>query len=235
MATGLVVSVLDVVLPALRKLGVIIQGEYLIPAEAEQEAIKALNAMAGRFFTLGMPFYREYKHTVSPLVDGTNTYSITPDISGTLGGVWNIYQAFLKDTTTSIEIPLRVVSREEYNAMTNKTQTGTPVMLCNAPDGRSVQLYLTPDAVTATTKSLILYGYKQEEVYTTVADNIVFPREWHEALIYGLAVRLAPEYGVPLDFLGNLERQATGALNDAVNWNPQFSSTYFGVSVDGYQ
>lgn len=232
MSTAFVLTVNDIATAALKKLGVIIQGDSA-SGDDLTGAIFALNVMAGHFFTLGMPFYREYKHTISNLVAGTSTYSISPDSTNPLGGVWGIYQAFLKDKTTSIEIPLRVVSREEYNSMTNKTQQGTPVMVAVAPDGLSCFLYLTPDANAASNKSVVLYGYKQEDTYSAGTDSIVFPREWGEALIYGLAVRLAPEYGTPLDFLGNLQNQAESHLQDAVNWNPEPTSIYFGASVHG--
>jgi hypothetical protein len=106
-------------------------------------------------------------------------------------------------------------------------------MVALAPDGLSVQVYLTPDANSAQNDSIILYGYKQEDVYTGITDAIAFPREWGEAIVYGLTVRLAPEYGTPLDYKHDLQRDAEMALFDAVNWNPEATSFYFGESTYG--
>lgn len=232
MSTAFPITMADVATAALKKLGVIIQGDFATGDDLTG-AIFALNVMAGHFFTLGMPFYREYQHTISTLVAGTNSYAVSPDTVTPLGGVWGVYQAFLRDKNTKIDIPLRVVSREEYNAMANKTQQGTPVMITMAPDGRYCYLYLTPDANTATNKQIVLYGYKQEDAVSAGGDELIFPREWGDALIYGLAVRLAPEYGTPLDFLSNLQVQAESHLRDAINWNPEPASIYFGASVYG--
>lgn len=233
MATSYVITASDIIDIALRKMGVNIQGGTATTTQAA-EALDALNIMVGRFFTLGMPFYRETKYSISTLVAGTATYSIT-DSGDTAGGLFNVYLAYLQDTTTGIEIPIRVISREEYYAMTNKSQQGTPVMVCIAPDGLSCSLYLTPDAVTASTKIINLYGYRNETVYTSTTDNVVFPREWGEALIYGLCVRLASEYGLALDNTNALKSMADSALKDAIDWNPESNSTYFGVSMYGRQ
>lgn len=229
--TSYTITVTDISNIALRKLGVNIQGGTAT-TEQSTEAMQALNVMCGRFFTMGMPFYREASYTISTLVSGTNTYSIT-DSGDSSGGLFNVYQAFLRNTTTNIDIPLRVISREEYNSMTNKTQTGVPVMVALAPDGLTASLYLTPDSTTAANNTVVLYGYRNESVYTALTDNLAFPREWGEALIYGLCVRLAPEYGVALDVLSGLKTMADEALKDAKDWNPEVNSTYFGVSNYG--
>lgn len=232
MATGFVITAAEVVTSALRKLGVLTQGEAATATE-QAEGLLALNVMVGHFFTLGLPFYREYQHTITNLVAGQSDYTVSPDSVAPLGGVWGVYQAFLRDKNNQIDIPLRVVSRDEYNTMTNKTQQGTPVMVAMSPDGNIAKLYLTPDVNAALNKSVVLHGYKQEEVITSGASP-VFPREWGEALIYGLCVRLAPEYGVPLDYTSKLERQAEAYLADAIMWNPQPTSIYFGAAEYGY-
>jgi len=231
MSTNYTITVSDVINIALRKLGVNIQGGTATDVQAA-EAMDALNIMAGRFFTLGMPFYKETEFRITPLVAGTATYHIT-DVGDSTGGLFNVYLAYLQDTTTGIEMPLRVISREEYFAMTNKSQQGTPVMVCISPDGILCTMYLTPDAVTAATKTVRLYGYRNETAYTNITDSIVFPREWGEALIYCLCVRLAPEYGVSLETTNSLNSSAASALKDAIDWNPESNSTYFGVSTYG--
>ena len=232
MTTEFLLTVNAIATAALKKLGVIIQGDE--PSSDQlTDAIFTLNVMVGHFFTLGMPFYREYKNTITTLTAGTSSYAVSPDSTSPKGGVWAVYQAFLRDKNTNIDIPLRVISREEYNALTNKTQQGTPVMVTMSPDGQTCFAYLTPDANAAANKSIVLYGYKQEDTYSAGTDTIMFPREWGEALIYGLAVRLAPEYGTPLDFSNVLERQAMMFLEDAVNWNPEPTSTYFGKAEYG--
>jgi hypothetical protein len=145
-----------------------------------------------------------------------------------------VYQAFLLHTVDNQEIPLRVVSREEYHAYINKLDTALPTQVSMSADGLTAFFYMCPDTNTANNYSAILYGYKQEETYTTGTDPIVFPMEWSEAIIYGLSVRMAPEYGVSLEQTSALRSMATEALQDAINWNPQQTSTYFGVDSYGH-
>ena len=232
MTTGFLVTVQQLTDTALRKLGVNIQGGTATSTQVA-EATQALNMMAKRFFTLGMPYYREYTHSLS-LVAGTSSYAVSPDSTTPKSGIWNIYQAFLKTTSTSIEVPLRVITREEYHSYTNKTQQGIPVALAPSADGQTVYLYLTPDTTTAANQTITIYGYKQEDTYTAASDNILFPQEWYEALLFGLCWRLCPEYGVDAETTSMWKDTAEAALKDAVNWVPEMNSTYFGKNSYGW-
>jgi len=145
--TGFTITIQQVVDTALRKLGVNIQGGTATSTQVT-EATQAFNMMAKRFFTLGMPQYREYKHTITTVTAGINSYAVTPDISSPTGGIYNVYQAYLIGAN-DIEIPLRVISREEYYMLVNKENTGTPTQLTMSADGKTAYLYLTPDAAAA--------------------------------------------------------------------------------------
>lgn len=233
MSTGFAVTASTLFDACLRKLGVNIQGGSATSTQ-QTEMLLALNMMAKRFFTLGMPFYREYTHTIPTLVAGTPSYAISPDSSGTTSGVWNVYQAFLYKTSDNTEIPIRVISREEYHGYINKLDQARPTQVAIAADGKTAYLYMCPDSDTATNYTVKLYGYKQEDTYTAASDTLVFPMEWQEALLYGLCVRMCPEYGIALQQQSALEKMAESALQDAVNYNPQDTpSTYFGISPYG--
>lgn len=232
MATGYTISVRDLIDGAMRKMGVLIQGETAT-ATQDTEAILALNLLLKQLFTLGMPFSREYTHTVT-LTAGISVYDISPDLVAPLGPVYNVYEAFLRNTSTQIDIPIRIISREEYYALTDKTQEGTPVQAAISKDGMQVYLYLTPDATTASSSEVLLYGYKQNDTIEDATDVLALPQEWYKAVLYGLAVDLTPEYGVALDDKRDLQRDYKEALDLAVDFVPQENSTYFGVNYYGY-
>lgn len=232
MSTGFAVTAATLMNACLRKLGVNIQGDTADSTQ-QSEMILALNMMAKRFFTLGMPFYREYTYNIPAFVAGTPSYNITPDSAPTISGVWAIYQAFLYHTVDDTEIPLRVISREEYHGYINKLDQATPTQVAISADGQTAYFYMCPDSNTASNYTAKLYGYKQEDTYTTASDTLAFPMEWYEALLYGLCVRMAPEYGISLEQTAALKKMADDALTDAVNWNPEPTSTYFGIAPYG--
>jgi hypothetical protein len=233
MATSFVITALDIMDATLRKLGVNIQGGTA-DATQQTEMILALNMMAKRFFTLGMPFYREVSYPITNFTAGFPAYQINTDASPPISGLWNVYQAFLVHTSDLHEIPLRVVSREEYHNYINKYDTALPTQVSLSADGQTAYFYMCPDTNTADNYTAILYGYQQEETYTAGSDTIVFPMEWSEALVYGLCVRMAPEYGLSLEQTSVLKTMAKEALDDAINWNPQMTSTYFGTDTYGH-
>lgn len=233
MATGYTITARQLIDSALRKLGVLIQGESATTTQ-DTEAILALNILLKQFFTLGMPFYREYTHTITPLVAGTSAYNISPDITSPLGAVYNVYEAFLRNTTTQIDIPLKVISREEYYSLTDKTQQGVPVQVAISHDGLQAYLYLTPDSTTASSSTVLLYGYKQNDTIVDATDVLAMPQEWLRAVVYNLAVDLAPEYGVSIEDKKDVKRDAKEYLDMAVDFVPQENSTYFGVNYYGY-
>lgn len=227
MATTYVITAKQVTEAALRKLGVIAQGDTVETTQFN-EAMFALNNLAGRLFTMGMPFYKETTVSVTPTIGPTQTLALS---SGPLHAV---YQAYRRDTSTNIDIPLRVISREEYHNYTNKYQGGIPVAIAMSPDGTSFSSYLAPDATFANgNNAFILYGYVQNDVVSSLSDNMAFPREWSDALVYNLAYNLTLEYGVALDVKNSLKNDADAYLRDAINWNPQPTSIFFGEDTYG--
>lgn len=225
MATTYVITAKQVAEAALRKLGVIAQGDS---ADATQfaEAMFALNNLAGRLFTLGMPFYKEKTVTISPVLGAVQTIPQEP--------LHAVYQALRKNVVSNLEVPIRIISREEYHQYTNKAQGGIPVAIAMDPSGTSFWSYLSPDSNFVSDNNVfVLYGYEQNTVVTQMTDNMAFPREWSDALVYNLAYNLTLEYGVALDVKNSIKNDAEAYLRDAINWNPQPTSVYFGSSVYG--
>jgi hypothetical protein len=58
-------------------------------------------------------------------------------------------------------------------------------------------------------------------------DDLDFPPYWTEAIIYGLADRLAPEYGVPLQDRQVLSQQAERFHQTALMFGQEEGSLFF--------
>ncbi len=57
-------------------------------------------------------------------------------------------------------------------------------------------------------------------------DTLDFPQWWHEAVIYGLASRLAPEYGIPLQDRSMYQKEAEYFLQEALSFGTEEGSLY---------
>jgi len=58
-------------------------------------------------------------------------------------------------------------------------------------------------------------------------DNQDFPQEWYDVLSYGLATRLAPEYGLPIEDRRTLLQEYMQIKNDALSFGTEEGSFYF--------
>lgn len=87
------------------------------------------------------------------------------------------------------------LAREDYFNLPNKSSAGSPVQYFYDPQQAAGRMYLwpTPDTVD----DVIRITYLDElEIISANTDTSNFPHEWMEYLVYGLAVRIAPLYGV---------------------------------------
>lgn len=97
--------------------------------------------------------------------------------------------------TEGNDVPVRVISKDEYNRFGQKTSMGTSVQVYYDPQMGGGVLYVYPVTQTA---GQVLYL----EVQSPIADIALnetadLPQEWLEAIMYNLALRLALNYGVP--------------------------------------
>lgn len=59
-------------------------------------------------------------------------------------------------------------------------------------------VFPTPATIDATNNKVYIVYQDLSEDFLVTGDNPDFPQEWLDALKYGLAARLAPEYGYTL-------------------------------------
>lgn len=177
----------DIIKGALRKCGVLAKGQTPSTEDYSDCAV-ALNALIQTLSTEGMPLWKRTTSTIT-LVAGTQTYSVS--------NVWQIAQVVLDDTSgTQIEVTQK--SLYDFNRLPDTT-TGSPVHYSYTPglENGTLSLWPIPDT-GATSKTLKVVYQKEFFSFNASTDTPDFPVYWTEALIYGLAHRIAPEYGVPL-------------------------------------
>lgn len=122
------------------------------------------------------------------------------------------------------------LSRMDYFNLPNKASSGSPVQFYYDPQQGTGKLYAWP--APSTVDDVINYTYLAElEVITANTQTSNFPQEWMEYLVYGLAMRLAPLYGVPVS--QEVLAVYTEAKSLLEGWDQDPASVVFAIDTYG--
>jgi hypothetical protein len=185
---------------ALRKLSVLSSGATPTAAQVT-DASEALNAMLKTFQVDGMPLWAIKKHTFT-VTSGTSSYDIGVGKTINTPMPLKIIQAYRNEN-----IPVNIYTNYNYNQLPLANSSGTPVNLYYKPLSTYGQINLWPIPNDSTTEITIVYQRPFEDM-ASATDDFDFPTYWTEAFIYGLAWRLAPEFGIPIQDRGILAKEA---------------------------
>jgi hypothetical protein len=187
----------DVVKASLRLLGVLASGEAPSASEAS-DALESLNRMISNWSTESLLIYARVRETFT-LTPGTSSYTMGS------GGTFNTTRPLsiesasieLQSTSPKQEFPLNVLEITEWAAITAKDLTATiptDVYVEMTNPQATVNLWPVPTAAN----KIALYSVKELSSISTLDTALAFPPGYEEAIVYNLAVRLAPEYGRPV-------------------------------------
>jgi hypothetical protein len=229
MATsGLTISQLDrntIIDAALRKIEAIAAGQTP-SSEDYTNATEALNSIVFAFQTLGMPLWarREYSLT---LVNGTSTYTIGTGQTTNTPFPQKLHQVIRVDSSSDSQIDVQIMSVYDWNQLPQDS-SGSPVNVTYQPfvNYGVLKVWPAPDSNAATNQTLKLVYQRPLEYFNASTDTPDFPQEWQMALIYALAVALAPEWGVPEQRQQALERQANKYLDMVLGFGQEEASLF---------
>lgn len=213
---------------AMRKIQALAKGQTP-DAEDYANATIALNGLTAQYQTLGMPLWKRTEYALT-LVSGQSSYTI--GISQSINTVFplKMNQAILRDTSSGAQIDVQILSVYDFNLLPQNSQgTGEPVNITYQPfiNYGVVKVWPTPDATTAANKTLALVYQAPVEDFINSTDTPDFPKEWHNALIYGLAVLIAPEFGIPIQDRQILSKEWKEHLDVAVDYGTEDASMFF--------
>lgn len=211
---------------ALRTLGVLAIDQTPSATEYTNANIK-LNALVGEFRTKGLNVWQRTTYTMS-LVNGTSSYTIGSGQTLNTAYPLHILQAVRIDSAQGTRISMEVVADYNYNLLPANS-SGVPIQVNYQPrvNQGTVKLWPTPDAYAASNVSVQLTYLRPIEYFNSSSDTADFPEEWVSAIIYGLAVRMAPEYGLPLQDRQLLMKEADNYLKLAEDNAFEDASLFF--------
>jgi len=232
-------TALQIITGSLQDLGQYQSGEP-IPAEESADALSTLNDLVD-----ALNVERHWLYTVArttkALTASTASYTI-----GSGGNIsidrptWITSFGLLDSTSTETSLG-RPLSDDEYAAIPNKTQAGTPTSAYYDHSSTSglgrITLWPVPDD---STHSLVIYAPSVAVAqFADLSTTYTFPTGYRRALRKLLAVELAPAYGrtVPPD-LASAAREAKASVKRAnvraipMSGDPVFGSFGGGWNID---
>jgi len=189
-----------------------------------QQATMEMNLLLAKFNN-SQPNLWTVELVTAPLTQGAATYSVGAETV-------QVLDAYIRVNNPGTDVMIFPVSRTEYAAIAQKTTQGPPNQYwfdrTNSPE---ITLYPVPDGNGPYT----LYFYRVRNVqdaYTAGGINVEVPVIWLDALVAGLAHRLARIYAPQLEDRRKMD--ADEAWSIAAQQNVENVSLYIAPSINGY-
>jgi len=123
------------------------------------------------------------------------------------------------------DIPIWMVSRQEYFDTPNKTTQSRPVNVYYDPQLTSGELHLWPAPETVD-DTILLSAKMPVEDFDALTNDPDFPQEWLDGLAWGLADDMALEYEVPPDRHARITTKAAQKLSALGLWDSEATSVF---------
>lgn len=230
----------NIIKRALRIIGAIGQGETPT-TNATTEASQALNDLVKEWQADGMQMWKYKLSNAITYVASTKTYTIGVGATGSNQvAPLKVVQAFNRNTSSNLDQPLLILTRQEYAILGNKSSTGTPNQVHYFPPGPpstemvgTLTVYPVPDSNAASTLNLYVVGMFPLEDFDAASDLADFPSFYYNALCWGLADQLSYEYGVPFAQQSMISKKAEFHLEKAQGYDHEEGSVYLQPNWQG--
>ncbi len=197
----------DMIRRSMLKVGILTKTETPSADEAS-DALNSLNNMISSWSNESMLIYSTAIESF-PLTANVASYTIGSGQTFDTTKPIKIVDAFVRQSS-SVDTPMVVITDENYDEIINKTSPGLPYFL-NYNNGHPTGIIkLWP--VPASAYTLFIRSEKQLTEFTL--DSVIdLPAGWEQAIIYNLAILLAPEYGEKVDAVTvQIARESKGAI-----------------------
>ena len=225
---------------ALRKLGVLEIGATPDP-DTIANASMSLNLLIKMMSTDGLKLWK-ISELIIPITANQTSYilggststlmydSLNPTVAITDKPLKAI-QGFYRNLQNSppIDVPVMLISKQEYNILGSKKSTGVANTLFYDPRKLNgvLYVYLTPNLYSQTNLQLHLIAQMPLNDLNSALEVPDFPNEWMNCLVWNLADQMSMEYGVPMNARQEIALRANAYKTQLTDWDVEASSTFF--------
>jgi hypothetical protein len=215
-------TVRDIITDALLEIGVIAPVDA-IEAEDAASGLRMINRMISSWANDDLMVYTVDRQVFS-LVSGQQFYTI--GVGGDFVTTYpvrpgQIDMASVLVSGGTVEVPISILNDEQWRDTTVK-QTPSSYPLAMWSNGNyplnSLAFWPVPQAVN----SVVLYLWGQISAFPDVNATIALPQGYEDALVYNLALRLAPGYGKAINPMTAEMARKSMAVIRGMNWEPTF-------------
>jgi len=208
-----------IVAEAYRKIGALGDTE---PLDSTRQALGMvmLNMMAKTFSAFGLQMWLRDEQSIPLSLFATDqTVTVGPGSEFSLAykplRLLECQRYDSLDPNNVVSIPVLNMTEREYQHLTTKNTRGAPNQVYYRPDAYQGVIHIWPNADTywQTNGSLGCVFHRPIQDFDSTSDDPDFPSEWHETLVYQLALRIAPNYGLPPNDRDRLQKDADKMLS----------------------
>lgn len=208
-------SGLQLIEGAARLIGVLAEGEAL-SSQSANDALNTLNDLLDSWSNeslIAFPVIRDVFALSSVGLAQTYTWGASATLNSARPQTIKKALIQLTGTNPPIELPMEIMTVEQYSTVVLKTLQSNFPLYCYIDDAypnRNVSVWPVP---TDSTNSLVFYSVKPLVDISTLTTTLSLPPGYQRALRYALAIDLAPEYGVQApDSVIAIAEQAKAAI-----------------------
>lgn len=188
-------TVRDLIRASMRKLGAIASGEQPSASEAS-DGLEALNALLESWNTERLFVFSIMPHQYD-LTAGKQAYTLGPGGDFDQPRPVKIDQAYVHYTQNgpqTPDIPIAILNTDQWASKEVKNTSSTfPTEMYNNGDNPLSKLFFWP--IPTINVPVILWTWGQIADFPDINQDIILPPGYYRALLYNLAVELAPEFG----------------------------------------
>ena len=200
---------------SLQVAGILTKNEQPAADEAA-DALSVLNGMLGSWSNDGLLVYHRPLEEFS-LTGGVAEYTIGPSATFNTQRPIRIVSAYIRQGTT--DYPLTQIPEDQYDVFAaQKDLPSIPYRFTYDNNHPVAKMRIIP--TPSTDYPIFIRSEKILSQFDTLDDNVNLPPGWDQALVYNLAMMLAPEYGQQVDqMVFKTAGDSLGAIKAAVARN----------------
>ncbi|MGL5076654.1 MAG: hypothetical protein ACRDBG_12640 [Waterburya sp.] len=221
---------------ALRIIGAV--GDWEVPSALQISlAAPVLNNMVDAFVADGMPLWKRSELTIPFSSFTLGSILIGPGQTINQPTPLVIIDAYRQDNLAGgNRVPLEPYTLNQFQESLSITTQGAPNIYTyeyRNLNGR-LRIWPNPDTYWNTNGVIVVTQILPFQTTTIGTHDLDFPPYWTEALIFGLATRLGPRYGLPLNDLMSIKQMAKEAKENAESIGHEYGSLFLSRDYNGF-